>query len=275
MTDDKRRFDPPAGPTPEEISARLEALLKRTHELRRAQAAPRPGGQPDDGPTWPPSDRDMATVEVLDGPTARDGVSLSAPAVAESAPVPPTVGRPDWSTLRMRETPPPAPSTKTPVWVWPVIAALILALGLETAYLLWTAPWAVPAVPAAAAAAVSPATPDDSPAETQGPRRFEPSPLPALAPDATPGGAISDTESVPAPSATTGAVRIESDPPGAVVTMEGRERGVTPITIGQLRPGRHDVIVVTPGQGRLDLKVDVSAGQTTRLDASGGPSVRR
>ena len=148
---------------------------------------------------------------------------------------------------------------------------------LETAYLLWTAPWAVPAVPAvaAAAAAVSPATPDDSPAETQGPRRFEPSPLPALAPEATPGGAISDTESVPAPSATTGAVRIESDPPGAVVTMEGRERGVTPITIGQLRPGRHDVIVVTPGQGRLDLKVDVSAGQTTRLDASGGQPVRR
>lgn len=262
MTDENRRFNPPAGPTPEEISARLEALLKRTHELRRAQATARPGGQPDEGPTWPPSDRDLAAVEVLDVPAARDGAPLTAVPRAETAPEPPPGERPDWSTLRLREAPPATPSTKTPAWVWPVIAALVLALGIETAYLLWTAPWTVPAVPAVAAVADAPAPPAVAPAENfanpQVPERAEPESAPA-----------------PGPSATTGAVRIESDPPGAIVTMEGRERGATPLTIDQLRPGRHDVIVVRPGQGRLELKVDVSAGQTTRLDASGRPPAQR
>ena len=64
-------------------------------------------------------------------------------------------------------------------------------------------------------------------------------------------------------SATRGAVVIESTPPGLPVTMEGRERGVTPITIGQLKPGRHDVLV-----GGLARQVDVSANQVSTLRVS-------
>lgn len=61
-------------------------------------------------------------------------------------------------------------------------------------------------------------------------------------------------------SATLGAVSIESTPAGLQVTMEGRERGVTPITIGRLKPGRHDVLV-----GGLARQVDVTANAVATL----------
>ncbi len=293
MTHQKPPFDPPAGPTPEEISARLEALLKRTHELRRAQAKRRTDGPPDEGPTWPPSDRDMAAVEVLDVPASRSGGPLFTPPLAGAAPSAqedtphaeaatrpqPMDERPDWSTLRLRDAPPDAPAIKTPRWVWPVLVVLVVALAAESAYLVWTAPWAVAPVSAVTAApvdsrvepaAVPPAAepPAAAPAEPPQPSAASAAQPAIPTPSGTP-------DAVAATSATTGAVLIESDPPGAVVTMEGRERGVTPLTIGRLRPGRHDVTVVRPGLGRLDLKVDVEAGRTTRLDASGRPPAQR
>ena len=65
---------------------------------------------------------------------------------------------------------------------------------------------------------------------------------------------------MPPASATTGGVVIESTPPGLPVTMGGRPRGVTPVTIGQMRPGRHDVLVGGPAR-----QVDVIAGEVTTL----------
>ena len=61
-------------------------------------------------------------------------------------------------------------------------------------------------------------------------------------------------------SATTGAVRIESTPPGLPVTMGGRPRGVTPLTLGKIPPGRHDVLVGTAAR-----QVDVTAGEVATL----------
>ncbi len=57
-----------------------------------------------------------------------------------------------------------------------------------------------------------------------------------------------------------GAVTIESTPPGLPVTMGGRPRGVTPLTLGRIPPGRHDVLV-----GRAALQVDVTAGEVATL----------
>ena len=46
---------------------------------------------------------------------------------------------------------------------------------------------------------------------------------------------------------------IESTPPGLPVTMGGRPRGVTPLTLGKITPGRHDVLVGTrSAAGRRD-----------------------
>jgi PEGA domain len=61
-------------------------------------------------------------------------------------------------------------------------------------------------------------------------------------------------------SATTGAVTIESTTPGLPVTMGGRSRGVTPLTLGKIPPGRHDVLV-----GGMPLRVDVKPGEVATL----------
>ena len=61
-------------------------------------------------------------------------------------------------------------------------------------------------------------------------------------------------------SPTLGAVAIESTPAGLPVTMGGRPRGVTPITIGLIRPGRHDVMV-----GRALRQVDIVANEVVTL----------
>ena len=53
---------------------------------------------------------------------------------------------------------------------------------------------------------------------------------------------------------------IESVTPGLPVTMGGRPRGVTPLTLGKIAPGRHDVLV-----GSSALKVDVTAGEVATL----------
>lgn len=343
----------PSGPTPEEISARLEALLKRTHALRREQQA---AGH--DTPTWPPSDRDLASVEVVDvpppqpavpstpdgsaaradggsgrppasppgqassgpgsGPGAEravaTGTSATSPVTARGAaraPAPdvertPTFGQPDWSTLRMRE--PTVDAPRTPAWVWLLVAALVVALGLETAYLLRTRPWDASAVandavgdvgtatspltlhvdgPADLAISSGGGTPRTLPAEiavepgrdlrlvvqragsTMSAPAAPASAAGADAPAASSaagGAAISGGGPSAAPAATTGAVHIVSTPPGAIVTLGGRERGPTPITVDGLRPGRHDVLVVGPAGGRL-FRVDVTAGETARLEA--------
>ncbi len=314
-----------SGPTPEEISARLEALLKRTHALRQARQTREASG--DTEPTWPPSDHDMAAVEVVDvpptsmlrGADARqddarppdraegavpgsDVAPTSGEALASSSIVeaqPPVeradatseasaFGRPDWSTLRLRDAPVEAPAT--PAWVWLLIAALVVALGAETAYLLRTQPWAESRGAAAGPGvslrfegdeATRVRVGDDAPrslpfdqAVTGEAVRIAILPPGAEPPASTASASAPASSSPAAPdipadavTATTGAVFIQSTPAGAIVTMEGRERGPTPITIPRLRPGRHDVLVTSPA-GRLALKVDVTAGEVTRLDAS-------
>lgn len=343
MSKDESR--PPAtAPTPEEISARLEALLKRTHALRRAGPA-----APTDGPTWPPPDGDLAAMEVVDvpprpprpepaptsiAPTARTASEALPPREAAQAESnedsePPTMpserpgadrgfdapsfGRPDWSSLRLREA--PVEVVRTPAWLWLLVAALVIALGVETAYLLRTQPWAAanasalanatvrvdgpadlrvsygegqgrslpadvplgaangrlviehaaPAANAAAAdgAAAAPGGPPDAPAAGS------PTDAPANTRVGTP-TATAPPAAAPRPAAaaaTTGAVRIQSTPSGAIVTMEGRERGPTPITIDNLRPGRHQVLVKGAAGGRMYM-VDVTAGTTASLDAN-------
>lgn len=333
MTDHTPTPDRATGPTPEEISARLEVLLKRTHALRQARRIS--DASPDGAPTWPPSDHDLAAVEVVDVPVtsmmrgdaarpsgdgtasqpARDpaaprdpvagddrGVGqqggraapASTPAVAPST-ADRDLGGPDWSAVHLRDASMEAPGT--PAWISLVIAALVVALGAETAYLLHTRPWAAGAAAAdtqvpvslriegytGARVRVNDEPPRSLPLDhtTNG----EAIRLTILAPGASPSVPAASSSSsssasqgavdagpdplaaADAVTATTGAVYIESTPAGAIVTMEGRERGPTPITIPRLRPGRHDVMLTGP-RGRRALKVNVRAGQITRLDAS-------
>jgi hypothetical protein len=57
-----------------------------------------------------------------------------------------------------------------------------------------------------------------------------------------------------------GALRLESDPAGAIVDIDGAARGLTPITV-QLTPGTH-AVVLTRGDETQEISATVTAGST-------------
>jgi hypothetical protein len=323
VTEPERPADTPSSPTPEEISARLEALLKRTHALRAKQAADPPSPLTI---TWPPHDGDLDHYDVVDVPeddrmqSAPAPTTTSVPAVATPQETtreperPESFARPDWSELRLRSAQDDPPRTPRRL----LLLTLLLALAtLAQAVYIWSSPRAAgpgearlrvdgpdgamvrvngqPIGPAPIDHVLAPGDYDIEVARDGGTARAsrvsigvgrtvmilspaqatptETAPLAAVPPAVTPAPAQPARPAVTAPaspnpaatapaavSATLGGVSIESTPSGLPVTMEGRTRGVTPITIGQLKPGRHDVLV-----GGLPRKVDVAAGSLTTL----------
>jgi hypothetical protein len=299
---------PTGSPTPEEISARLEALLKRTHALRAQREPAGPGGPLH--VTWPPTDGELERYDVVDVPEDHRTTAPVAAAAGEPGPVEarpavtegPDFSRPDWSELRLRGGA-DEPPTRSP---WLVVLASVLALvALGEAAYIWHLRTTTPAQaggqlridgPAGAAVRLDGrdfgAAPVDEPLapgvydielEDQGTvfRAEDVSvglgrtvvlltPTPVQAPATPAADAAAPTTPAPGTAAaatgaaavsdTTGAVAIESTPSGLPVTMGGRPRGVTPLTLGQIRPGRHDVLV-----GGLARQVDIEAGQVTTL----------
>ena len=64
----------------------------------------------------------------------------------------------------------------------------------------------------------------------------------------------------------TGQISIQSEPAGATVTVDGVQRGVSPLTVAELTPGEHQVVL--QGQGTSSThKVVVQAGATASLIA--------
>jgi serine/threonine protein kinase len=64
----------------------------------------------------------------------------------------------------------------------------------------------------------------------------------------------------------TGGLRVESQPAGAKVLVDGTDRGVAPLTIEQILPGDHEVVLQTPA-GSTRHVVSVQAGATASLVA--------
>jgi hypothetical protein len=62
-----------------------------------------------------------------------------------------------------------------------------------------------------------------------------------------------------------GSLRVSSTPPGAVVLVDGTMYGVTPLTMDDLSPGRHDVVLKAEG-GTVQRVVNITANQTATLD---------
>jgi hypothetical protein len=65
-----------------------------------------------------------------------------------------------------------------------------------------------------------------------------------------------------------GSLSVVSDPPGSTVTVDGTARGQTPLTIRNLAPGRHEVIVRN-GSTTYQRSVQVDAGSTASLVVGG------
>jgi PEGA domain-containing protein len=69
---------------------------------------------------------------------------------------------------------------------------------------------------------------------------------------------------VAAPAPTTGALLVQTEPAGQAVTVDGVERGASPLTIDALAAGDHSVIV-RGARGTLRRSVSVKAGETVSL----------
>jgi hypothetical protein len=76
-----------------------------------------------------------------------------------------------------------------------------------------------------------------------------------------------------APRAASGSLVVDSRPGGALVSIDGRPAGTTPVTLTTVAPGRHTVRLERPGYRTVTTTVDVKAGERARVAArlEGGP----
>jgi hypothetical protein len=66
-------------------------------------------------------------------------------------------------------------------------------------------------------------------------------------------------------SSSMGRLQVRTDPPGAQVTIDALPRGTSPITIGNLDPGEH-AVVLTSDAGTVTQSVTIEAGVTASLN---------
>jgi hypothetical protein len=116
--------------------------------------------------------------------------------------------------------------------------------------------------------AVTPPAPKatDSPTPGRGASKPEPPRTDDRGPAAPAGGAPPAPSAAPAPppAASTGTLVVRSTPSGAGVTLNGRWRGRTPLTLADLPFRRYDVRVVQPGFVVGTQAVDLSADTPAR-----------
>ena len=70
------------------------------------------------------------------------------------------------------------------------------------------------------------------------------------------------------PAASTGTLVVESRPAAASVSINGRDRGKTPLVIADLEPGEYQVVLAMPGYRNVATTVRVVAGERARAAAS-------
>lgn len=70
------------------------------------------------------------------------------------------------------------------------------------------------------------------------------------------------------PGVTTGGLMVESRPSGASVSINGRDRGKTPLTLSELPPGDYQVVMTLQGYRNFATTVRVVAGERARAAAS-------
>ncbi|HEX3644517.1 MAG TPA: PEGA domain-containing protein [Vicinamibacterales bacterium] len=173
--------------------------------------------------------------EFLPAPVATLRAGREIPPPAVSAPILPVPSL-EVPPLPSPDLPPDAAGTALP-WLEPgsparrwlvrgVIAAALLAATIAGARYFWSSLPAKPARPAA----------------------VEPKPVAA----------------VPVRKGT-GALRVSSTPPGAQVLVDGKARGVTPLTITDVSTGNHEVALQSDA-GTVTRTVSVSANATAAVD---------
>ena len=170
-----------------------------------------------------------------------------------------------------------------------IVAVAVLAgglvIGIASGYTNTGLPWLSAMAPSAAPPVLAPGT---SPAaaskgttvQTASPDQQPESPTNEV-PVAEPGKGLHDPAVppvIPSPvaeapaaasvAARTGSLDISSNPPGAVVSLDGRVVGQTPLLLRNVPSGSHVMGIEAPGFTRWATSVNVGAGERTRVAAS-------
>jgi len=92
---------------------------------------------------------------------------------------------------------------------------------------------------------------------------------PAAPSTAAPSTAAPSPAAVPAVAGRkgAGALRVNSTPAGARVVIDGKARGVTPVTVTDLNPGHHEVVLESDA-GSVHRNVTIATNSTAELDES-------
>ena len=92
----------------------------------------------------------------------------------------------------------------------------------------------------------------------------EPAATPPAAAETTPAAAAAEEKPAPETRATTGRVLVRSTPAGANVTVDGRWRGRTPLTLEKVPFGEHEIRVVRSGYAVATEDFTLSTGTPSR-----------
>jgi len=65
-----------------------------------------------------------------------------------------------------------------------------------------------------------------------------------------------------------GTLAVTTTPPGATVTVDGRNYGSTPATVDPIQPGHHGIRITMPGMSEVLQSVEVEQGSSASLEAT-------
>lgn len=226
-----------------------------------------------------------------------DDVARPAAAIAVPVPVEPSLRAE--TPIRAESTPrvehplnlvPPEPLNPARSAVWPLTLALLVgvALGFAGGYWLGQSERAqdraggtttetevrlrgnsseAPPGAAAGASAAAPPIPSAAPAPAPDRSRPDPPPVdlpaPAAKPTVPPAPAEEKTTPSEAAVARTGRITVRTTPPGARVTIDGRDVGKSPLTIPNLGRGAHTVRVMRDGYASVERRVAITPNEPT------------
>jgi hypothetical protein len=201
---------------------------------------------------------------ILDAPAAFDRMReepQATPVPALDLPAAP-VELPRSSRQDMAAAVPPLPD-RFPWAATAAIGAAGVALGLVGGY-YWGA---ARSQRAQAAAPVVTVTPEARTPVAEPPAAGTPAETRAAEDAPRPGPANRRAER-PVPTPSRGSLLVDSRPQKASVIMDGRPVGETPLTIEELSPGMHSVLIQLKGHRSRPAKVAIVAGEQTKLAVS-------